>query len=896
MTKTARRHTLLNSEHTSSPVSGVGPPLNEQLPSQETSFHQKSPDSISVERRLPVIRDLQSLKTLLDSEVEDVSPEVRLTELRQFVQHPPRVKHEASIESTATTSVQSRHEIALPSITTVNESSKDFDFKRDFVVPVSYIRTALTKESSRSLQLGRPYLYDLRQEDLIFLENLNSNIRKIELNRRKESKNECDNWNAENLKNVEQRGSDIVSEIELIAIVDSLEKLTKTGDVIPFHIGWSQIKRLMSSNFSLDTFSKIYEHWICQRLRVGRPLLRPFWPIPPVSDNSPFAVFRSRQTDKMALRRPRRVMPTAGIQKSQGTTADLGNLLSILDLMKSRDRIKLAMSIVDSILFQQLRCETLDSDYVEPTWMLLKARCRRALALNSQTSLSVFGGIPLTGLSVIPTVDLEMILSQCFLSMKINEIEDPSRLNRTLLQCFNSFPTRRVSKLSICSFKLENENQNQEEGVASSPTSPAIESLNLCSFQVSPLYRQQFFVRSFSKNLLLLEKKQMFQDYETLDRHKMYLYDSLCAVENKRIQKRKEAFTQNVLKIKIQDRDDEDTQMGQEDSPLPLKLVEGAVGRVSQALGFKSKDDEDFLLYLKQTLVSAEPEAFESLPPDKSLPHDLNSQIKNQITPNTSNIKNSIRKRKRDPKMPDAVDLPTPLPTPQTIQTSPKMRSSERIKKIQSSRSEFQTPGSCSPMDGQLRKPKNRKTRQTVDKTQTDDTQTINTKFLNKTLGVQLPMSCEILCPSIPGGISNLELRRSLSLWCDQRASSIHRKPQTSQTTPFYPSSQSIETNTPVNSSLHYQNYQKHNEQEIAVSEAAEFSPKKKRRHEFPAAATTESSDYGENLQTGGSGDADLLTSHRVQEAQEFLLAPDVAFPEIFENPFLRESRQEKIL
>ena len=105
----------------------------------------------------------------------------------------------------------------------------------------------------------------------------------------------------------------------------------------------SSAMREAAKDFNLSHFmSDVYRYWDRKRRKLGKPLLRKYWPQTSANDVDPHAVFRPREKERYKLRRNRRNdMET--FRKLDAVRADLLAARDLLSLVDRRERVKAAM-------------------------------------------------------------------------------------------------------------------------------------------------------------------------------------------------------------------------------------------------------------------------------------------------------------------------------------------------------------------------------------------------------------------------------------------------------------------------------------------------------------------------------------------------------------------------
>ncbi|KAK6588278.1 hypothetical protein RS030_6761 [Cryptosporidium xiaoi] len=166
------------------------------------------------------------------------------------------------------------------------------------------------------------------------------------------------------------KGGSGVSEIDFIKMIDLMEKSTARGTEISFDEA-IQLTRDKNINIRNQLALIIYKYWKMRRQKLGKPLLRNFWPITSPHDSSPYACFRPRVREKMTLRRPRRNNKEM-FDKLEKLLDDFRKVEKTFRKLKQRDEKKLLLAELDICIFDQKRHEIFDPYYRSPLWDRLK--------------------------------------------------------------------------------------------------------------------------------------------------------------------------------------------------------------------------------------------------------------------------------------------------------------------------------------------------------------------------------------------------------------------------------------------------------------------------------------------------------------------------------------------
>lgn len=92
------------------------------------------------------------------------------------------------------------------------------------------------------------------------------------------------------------------------ALIDLFEKCTGTNtDIALLHVCKKEAEMRFPTakvhSIPQDTQMAVYNHWQKKREIEGKPCLRRYWPKPDSNDSSPFVSFRTRNNERMKLRR-----------------------------------------------------------------------------------------------------------------------------------------------------------------------------------------------------------------------------------------------------------------------------------------------------------------------------------------------------------------------------------------------------------------------------------------------------------------------------------------------------------------------------------------------------------------------------------------------------------------
>ncbi|TRY52049.1 Enhancer of polycomb-like protein [Cryptosporidium tyzzeri] len=162
-----------------------------------------------------------------------------------------------------------------------------------------------------------------------------------------------------------------VSESDFIKMIDFMEKSTGRGSEISFDEALQICRERGLSSIKNQQALLIYKYWRMRRHKLGKPLLRHFWPITSPHDSSPYACFRPRVREKMTLRRPRRNNKET-LEKLEKLLDDFRKVEKSFRKLRQRDEKKLLLAELDTCIFDQRRHEITDPFYRCPIWDRLK--------------------------------------------------------------------------------------------------------------------------------------------------------------------------------------------------------------------------------------------------------------------------------------------------------------------------------------------------------------------------------------------------------------------------------------------------------------------------------------------------------------------------------------------
>ncbi len=206
----------------------------------------------------------------------------------------------------------------------VVETYDDGLLHKEFNLPVSYIRfpRKLVPEKYSAIE------YTLDKEDM--------------------------DWYASHLKFGKHHSpSAELDDFEIM--INVLEKASGTGDPIILEqaevLFMTHLKKVKPNK---GEWSDIFLYWLEKRNRLGKPLLRRFWPVTSLQDTDPHKVFRPREKERYKLRRSRK-NDRDSFRKMKLLQKDFDKLESILDLINIRERMKKhALELQEEIFNQTL--------------------------------------------------------------------------------------------------------------------------------------------------------------------------------------------------------------------------------------------------------------------------------------------------------------------------------------------------------------------------------------------------------------------------------------------------------------------------------------------------------------------------------------------------------------
>ncbi|CAM9566317.1 unnamed protein product [Chrysoparadoxa australica] len=160
--------------------------------------------------------------------------------------------------------------------------------------------------------------------------------------------------------NGSQKGK--LTDIQMERIIDILEKLSAGPTPVPAH----QADPLFMAHLNMtraehgQAWNDVYMYWKAKRARLGKALLRRFWPTTSPNDTDPHKVFRPREKERYKLRRNRR-NDIDSFKKMQMLKRDFDKVLSVLHLVARRERLKRESLLLQEDLFKQAMYDLTDT-------------------------------------------------------------------------------------------------------------------------------------------------------------------------------------------------------------------------------------------------------------------------------------------------------------------------------------------------------------------------------------------------------------------------------------------------------------------------------------------------------------------------------------------------------
>jgi enhancer of polycomb-like protein len=124
-------------------------------------------------------------------------------------------------------------------------------------------------------------------------------------------------------------------------LINLLEKVNGTmRDTVIQSIALKAIldKSGFESNFVYKLIPDLYKHWVTKREKLGKPLVRKYWPPVLATDTNPHQVFRVRDKERYRLRRHRK-NDLDSFRKMQQLRKEFLQAKSILQLILERESI-----------------------------------------------------------------------------------------------------------------------------------------------------------------------------------------------------------------------------------------------------------------------------------------------------------------------------------------------------------------------------------------------------------------------------------------------------------------------------------------------------------------------------------------------------------------------------
>ncbi len=215
-----------------------------------------------------------------------------------------------------------KYEIPAPSTDVVNGSNDTG--QNEYTLPVSYIRfpRKLIPEKYSAIE------YTLDKEDM--------------------------DWYATHLR-LGKCHPYTVNLDDFEIMINVLEKATGTGQPIILEqaevLFMTHLKKVKPNK---GEWNDVLLYWIEKRNRLGKPLLRRFWPATTLQDTDPHKVFRPREKERYKLRRSRK-NDRESFRKMKLLQKDFDKLENILELINVRERMnKHALELQEEIFNQSL--------------------------------------------------------------------------------------------------------------------------------------------------------------------------------------------------------------------------------------------------------------------------------------------------------------------------------------------------------------------------------------------------------------------------------------------------------------------------------------------------------------------------------------------------------------
>ncbi|CBZ54339.1 conserved hypothetical protein [Neospora caninum Liverpool] len=169
------------------------------------------------------------------------------------------------------------------------------------------------------------------------------------------------------------KGELFLSEMAFVKMIDAFEKDVHAKGGNEHALTQRDAVRIAREDLRLKIHpvlvKQVLMYWLEKRQKLGKPLLRHFWPPCSPSDVSPLAVFRPRQVgrEKMTLRKQKRVGKDT-LLRAERLLEDIKVVERLLRRMRNRDEKKEQLLEVQFMAFDQMRFEISDPLYHHPLW------------------------------------------------------------------------------------------------------------------------------------------------------------------------------------------------------------------------------------------------------------------------------------------------------------------------------------------------------------------------------------------------------------------------------------------------------------------------------------------------------------------------------------------------
>ncbi|RYG93996.1 hypothetical protein EON65_58120, partial [archaeon] len=84
---------------------------------------------------------------------------------------------------------------------------------------------------------------------------------------------------------------------------------------------------------------KLYSYWLQKREKIGKSLVRRYWPLASASDSNPYATFRVRDRERYRLRRQQKKNDLDAFKKMQVLRKEFTKCTTLLCLMYEREKL-----------------------------------------------------------------------------------------------------------------------------------------------------------------------------------------------------------------------------------------------------------------------------------------------------------------------------------------------------------------------------------------------------------------------------------------------------------------------------------------------------------------------------------------------------------------------------